>query len=175
MLGMLFLEPMPQNIFLTELPILNLTLRAVVIYCAVLLLLRISGKRQMGQMNATEFVAILLISNAVQNSMNGGDNSLAGGIVLASALIASSYLTSFLTFRSRFFRRVFEGTPTLLIHKGKVIRKNLIKERLSDKELKTLLRKHGIHDAHEISTAILEADGTLSITKNNEIPLQFTD
>src|ERR1700722_10492806 len=99
-----------QNLFDFNLAPLNLIIRAVVVYLAVLLLLRISGKRQMGQMGATEFVAILLISNAVQNSMNGGDNSLAGGLLLATVLIVLSATISFLTFRSPFFTALFEGT-----------------------------------------------------------------
>ncbi len=118
----------------------------------------------MAQMNPTEFVAILLISNAVQNSMNGGDNSLTGGLFLAAVLILTSALITFLTFRSKVASSIFEGTPTLLIHKGAVIEKNLKKEYLSQSELKTLLRKQGFHKIAEIETAILEADGTLSIT-----------
>lgn len=149
----------------TEIPILGLVIRAAVIYLAVLILLRISGKRQMGQMSATEFVAILLISNAVQNSMNGGDNSVMGGLVLAAVLIALSTAISYLTFRSRFFSSVFEGSPTILIRHGKIIPGNLYKERLSEAELHILLRKQGIHDLKIISSGILEADGTLSIEK----------
>ncbi|MBP9673656.1 MAG: DUF421 domain-containing protein [Bacteriovoracaceae bacterium] len=154
-----------MNIFHPDLSLLNLAFRAIVVYFSILLLLRISGKRQLGQMGATEFVALLLISNAVQNAMNGGDNSLTGGVVLAVVLIACSVLISFLTYRSSFFSMLFEGTPTLLVHHGKIIKKNLFKERLRESELMALLRKQGVHNLHEISTAILEADGTLSITK----------
>ena len=146
----------------------SLALRAVVVYVVVLLLLRISGKRQMGQMGATEFVAILLISNAVQNSMNGGDNSLIGGIWLAFILILMSTLISYLTFRYEFFSQVFEGTPTLLINKGKVLKKNMHRERLSMSELRMLLRKQDVHQIEEVSTAVLEADGTLSIAKTGD-------
>jgi uncharacterized membrane protein YcaP (DUF421 family) len=82
---------------------LNLAIRAAVVYFSILILLRISGKRQLGQMGATEFVTILLISNAVQNSMNGGDNSLSGGLLLALVLIILSSLISYITYRSRVF------------------------------------------------------------------------
>jgi uncharacterized membrane protein YcaP (DUF421 family) len=142
----------------------NLTVRAVVVYLSVLLLLRISGKRQMGQMGATEFVAILLISNAVQNSMNGGDNSLTGGLILALVLIVLSTAISYFSYRSKIFTAIFEGTPTILINKGYVISQNLKKERLNDYELHALLRKQGVYDIKGVKTAILEADGTLSIT-----------
>jgi uncharacterized membrane protein YcaP (DUF421 family) len=157
---------MLTNLFTFNIPVLNLIVRALVVYVSVLILLRISGKRQMGQMGPTEFVAILLISNAVQNSMNGGDNSLVGGLVLAAVLILLSWLISYLTFKSSFFSSVFEGTPTLLVHNGKIIAKHLHHERLSESDLRRLLRHQGIHSIDEIDTAILEADGTLSITRS---------
>lgn len=156
-----------ENLFHVELPFLNLAIRAVAVYLVVLLLLRISGKRQMGQMNATEFVAILLISNAVQNSMNGGDNSLVGGLFLAMILIGMSTLISYLTFRSKIASTIFEGSPVLLIHKGKLLTENVKKELLSTGEIKTLLRKQGFHKISDIQVAVLEADGTLSITGNH--------
>jgi uncharacterized membrane protein YcaP (DUF421 family) len=155
-----------SDLFHLSLGPFDLVLRAFVVYIVVVVLLRISGKRQMGQMGATEFVAILLISNAVQNSMNGGDNSLTGGIILAAVLIASSWLISFLTYKSLIFSNIFEGTPSLLVHKGKIIHKHLAKELMRESELRTLLRKQGVHDLHDIETAILEADGTLSVSRN---------
>lgn len=158
-----------NDLFSLSLSPLDLILRGFIVYIVIVVLLRVSGKRQMGQMGATEFVAILLISNAVQNSMNGGDTSLIGGIILAVVLICSSTLISFLTYRSRVCTSIFEGTPTLLIHKGQVIPKNLARELMRESELKTLIRKQGIHDMHEIETAILEADGTLSITRANAL------
>lgn len=149
----------------TDLAWTELVIRGLVVYLFVLLLLRITGKRQLGQMGTTEFVAILLISNAVQNAMNGGDNSLGGGLILAATLIALSSLISYLTFKSRLFGMVFEGTPTLLIHHCKILKKNLDRERLNETDLRILLRKQGVHDFKDIKTAILEADGSLSITK----------
>jgi uncharacterized membrane protein YcaP (DUF421 family) len=159
-----------QNLTHLDLPAFNLVARAAVVYFSILILLRVSGKRQLGQMGAAEFAVILLISNAVQNSMNGGDNSLLGGIILATVLVAISTGISFLTYRSRLMSALFEGTPTLLVHKVKIIRQHLIKERLTEKELKVLLRKQGFHHFNEIDTAILEADGTLSISKTDEPP-----
>ena len=152
-----------DHFLIPDLPILNLIVRAAVVYLSVVILLRISGKRQMGQLGATEFVAILLISNAVQNSMNGGDNSLGGGLILAAVLIALSSLISYLTYRSRAFSRIFEGTPRLVIHHGKILHENLKKELLSETELKIMLRKQGVHNTVNIENAVLESDGTLSV------------
>jgi uncharacterized membrane protein YcaP (DUF421 family) len=153
---------------------LNLAFRAFAVYLVVLVLLRIGGKRQIGQMGATEFVAVLLISNAVQNSMNGGDNSLIGGLWLAGILIAMSTGISWLTYKSRFFSHLFEGTPTLLVHHGKVITKNLKREMLTQRQLREMLRHQGFVSLSEINDVILEADGTLTIVRSDMANQQIT-
>lgn len=144
----------------------NLAIRACAVYLVVLLLLRIGGKRQIGQMGATEFVAVLLISNAVQNSMNGGDNSLIGGLWLAGILIALSTSISWLTYKSRFFSHLFEGTPTLLVHNSKPIPRNLKAEMMTQRQLREMLRHQGFRSLTEIKDVILEADGTLTVVRS---------
>jgi len=146
---------------------LELAIRAITVYLSVLVLLRIGGKRQIGQMGATEFVAILLISNAVQNSMNGGDNSLIGGVWLAGILIGLSVSISWLTYKSRFFAHLFEGNPTLLVHRGKPILKNLRAELLTARQLREMLRHQGFRSLNEINDVILEADGTLTVLRSD--------
>lgn len=149
-------------------PSVNLIIRAAVVFLSVLLLLRLGGKRQLGQMAPTEFVAVLLISNAVQNAMNAGDNSLFGGLILAATLIFLSWLISVLMFRYHKMRAIFEGAPVVVIHKGEPVMKNLIHERITLSELRTLLRHQGVHHFSEIQTAILESNGTLSLTRMSE-------
>ena len=153
-----------------SIPGAELIIRAIGVYLFILLLLRVSGKKQLTQMSPTDFVAILLISNAVQNSMNGGDNSLAGGLILASVLVFMSWLISVLTYRNRVWRRIFEGVPTLLIHKGHFVQRNLDRERITVQELKSLLRRQGIHDFEKVRQAILESDGTLDVTREKNGP-----
>jgi len=138
-------------------------IRGAAVYLFVLLMLRLGGKRQIAQMSPTEFVAVLLISNAVQNSMNGGDNSLLGGFTLAVVIIACSVLISYLTYRSRRFRNLFEGVPTILVHNGKVVEKNMKAERVTHNELMTLLRRQSVHRLEEIQEAILEPDGMITV------------
>jgi uncharacterized membrane protein YcaP (DUF421 family) len=147
---------------------IELIIRAAGVYAFILLLLRLSGKRQLGQMSTTEFVALLLISNAVQNAMNAGDNSLTGGFILATVLVFLSWLGSILTFKSKWMTKILEGTPTLLIHQGKIIPKNLARELLTPADLKIILRKQGVHSFSDVATAVLESDGSLSIFKTNE-------
>ncbi len=156
-----------MSLFHFEVAPWNLAFRGFAVYFVVLVLLRIGGKRQIGQMGATEFVAVLLISNAVQNSMNGGDNSLIGGLWLAAILIAMSTGISWLTYKSRFFSHLFEGTPTLLVHHGKVITKHLKQEMLTQRALREMLRHQGFRSLSEIKDVILEADGTLTIVRSD--------
>jgi uncharacterized membrane protein YcaP (DUF421 family) len=158
-----------HELFHTDIPWWSLVIRACLVYVAVLLLLRIAGKRQVGQMGMTEFVALLLISNAVQNAMNGGDNSLVGGMILAGVLIALATLFAYATYRSPRLEQVVQGRPTLLIHHGKILTRNLARELLSERELRHLLRKQGIQDLDEIAEAVLESDGFISIVRKSEI------
>jgi len=153
-----------NSLFHPSIGFIELVLRAVLVYGFILFLIRISGKRQLGQLSAIEFVTILLISNAVQNAMNGGDNSLAGGMVLAGVLVILSVLIATLSFRFKPFRRWVEGVPTILIRRGEPIKANLDRELLTHDELASLLRRQGIHHFRDVEIAILESDGSLSVT-----------
>jgi len=152
-----------EELWPTGISFLNLFFRAVFAYLYILLLLRISGKRELGQLEASEFVTILLISEAAQNSMTGGDESFLGGMWVVLILVAMSSLISFLVYRSEFFKIVFEGVPRLVVHRGQLVRKNMRKERMSESELRALLRKQGVRSLSEVHSAILEADGSLSV------------
>jgi uncharacterized membrane protein YcaP (DUF421 family) len=155
-------------LWIPGIPWWQLVIRAGVVFVAVLLLLRLSGKRQVGQMGIAQFVALLLISNAVQNSMNGGDNSLIGGLILAVVLILLSYAIEVFTYRSKRLENLIQGRPTLLIHQGKVLYKHLKRELLSPHELRAILRRQGIQDLSEIEEAVLESDGFVSVVKKSE-------
>src|SRR3954464_1855475 len=97
-----------RNLLIPTVPIWSLALRAAIVYVVVLALLRLSGKRQVANLGTSELVALLLISNAVQNSINGGDNSLTGGLVLAVVLMLLSFLCAVLTYFSRDWERFIQ-------------------------------------------------------------------
>ena len=145
-----------RSLYLPDIPTWSLVLRAVVVYGAVLLLLRVAGKRQVAQLGISDFVALLLISNAVQTSMNGGDNSLVGGILLAGVLILLSYFFQYATFRSRKLEHLIQGRPTLLIHHGKILTEHLNRELMTVRELKSILRKQGIQALCAVGNPIQE-------------------
>jgi len=157
-----------HDLLVPSVPLWCLVARAVVVYIVVLMLLRLTGKRQVANLGLSELVALLLISNAVQNSMNGGDNSLSGGLVLAGVIMVLSFGLALLTYFSRDWERFIQGRPTLLIHHGTLLRQNLRRELLSIRELRALVRKQGVQDLHDVEEAVLESDGYVSIIKKSE-------
>ncbi|HEX4047997.1 MAG TPA: YetF domain-containing protein [Elusimicrobiota bacterium] len=160
---------MTDALWTPAVPFAHLLLRAAVVYAFVLLLLRLGGKRQIGQMGAAEFVALLLISNAVQNSMNGGDTSVTGGFALAGTIMALSVLVGWLSFRSKRLADFIQGRPCLLVYKGEIVARNLEKSRVAVRELHVMLRHQGIEDLKAIHEAVLEANGTLSVVKSSDL------
>src|SRR3954469_17964283 len=98
----------------------ELILRSVLVYVFLVIILRITGKRQVGQLAPFDLVLLLVLSNAVQNSMNGGDNSVTGGIILATTLVALNWLVGFVTFRSKTLEALIEGRPIILVHDGRI-------------------------------------------------------
>jgi len=143
--------------------ILDIVLRSTVVFIVVLVGLRLLGKRHVAQLSIVDLVLILLISNAVQNAMVGPDVSLLGGIVAAATLLALSYAITVVLYRSRRAEKFFEGTPTLLVHNGKIILRHLEQEKITEEELLRVIREHGIESIAEVKTAIMEADGTVSV------------
>src|SRR6516164_8561507 len=102
------------------LPWWEFILRGFIIYAFLLVMLRLTGKRQIGQLAPFDLVLLLVLSNAVQNAMNGGDDSITGGIISATTLIAINGLIGRLTYRNKFLQGIVEGKPEVLIHNGKL-------------------------------------------------------
>ena len=141
----------------------SIVARTLIIYLALLLGLRLAGKREIGQMTPFDLVVILLIANAVQNAMVGPDNSLTGGMIAAGVLIAANYAVASARERLPWLHRAVEGSPTLLISDGKFIKDNLRRERIDEEEVLMAIREHGISGPDEVRMAVLEVDGSISI------------
>src|SRR5437899_8673793 len=142
--------------------------RTGVIYGVVLLGVRLSGKREVGQMTPFDLTLLLLISNAVQNAMTGPDTSLLGGVIAASTLLVLNYVVAELSGINRRFRKFVQGQPSLLIHDGEIIPAHMVKEHVSMDELQRAMREHGISTYHDIALAVLEVDGSISFLKSDE-------
>ncbi len=144
-------------------PVWELVIRSVVVYAFLLVLLRLTGKRQVGQLAPFDLVLLLVLSNAVQNSMNGGDNSLIGGLVSAVTLVLLNALLGILTYRSKRFEDLVEGQPLVLIHNGKLYAKVMQEAKLTHHELDSALRRAGCTCVEDVHTAVLENNGSISV------------
>jgi uncharacterized membrane protein YcaP (DUF421 family) len=149
--------------------LLQIVLRTGVIYLLVLIGVRLSGKREVGQMTPFDLTLLLLLSNSVQNAMTGPDTSLLGGAVAAGTLLILNYIVADVAGANRRLRKVIEGEPSLLIHDGQVIQSHMAREHVSMDELNRALREHGISSCNQVALAVLEVDGSISCLKYDEI------
>jgi uncharacterized membrane protein YcaP (DUF421 family) len=149
--------------------LINIALRTTVIYAVVLLGMRISGKREVGQMTPFDLTLLLLLSNAVQNAMTGTDTSVLGGVVAAATLLLLNYVIAELSGGNRRFRKLVQGQPSLLVHDGTIIAAHMAREHVSMDELQQSLREHGIAGLTEVALAVLEVDGSISVLKYDDI------
>src|SRR5208282_1856272 len=149
--------------------LLEIALRTGVIYLLVLVGIRISGKREVGQMTPFDLTLLLLLSNSVQNAMTGPDTSLAGGAIAATTLLIMNYLVAELSGGNRRFRKYIQGQPSLLVHDGEVIEAHMAKEHVSMDELQRALREHGVGTYKQAALAVLECDGSISVLKYDDI------
>ena len=145
----------------------ELVLRSVLVYLFLIVLLRITGKRQVGQLAPFDLVLLLVLSNAVQNSMNGGDNSLTGGLVSATTLVVLNYLVGYATFRSKRIEELIEGRPQVLIRDGKLQEDVMARSQLTHHELAAALRQAGCAEVGHCKSAMLENNGSISVIARN--------
>ncbi|MEX0808975.1 MAG: YetF domain-containing protein [Dongiaceae bacterium] len=139
--------------------------RAAIIYLAVLLLLRLTGKRQIGDLTPFDILLLLLISEGVSNALNGGDTSLVGGGMTVTTLLALNWTIGGLATRWRRFDRALEGRPQLLIRDGKVDYALLRQESISNNELLAALRSAACFTPHQAEYAVLESSGQISVRR----------
>jgi uncharacterized membrane protein YcaP (DUF421 family) len=154
---------MSTSLFHISVPWWELVIRSVVIYVFLIILLRVTGKRQVGQLAPFDLVLLLVLSNAVQNSMNAGDNSLVGGMIAATTLIAINYVVAMLTYRSKRMEALVEGRPQVLIHNGKLFESVLTDARMTHHELNAALRQAGCISVEEVHCAMMENNGSISV------------
>jgi uncharacterized membrane protein YcaP (DUF421 family) len=150
-------------VLIPSVPLWEIVLRTALVYLAVLGLLRVAGKREIGQMSLADFVVILVIANAVQNALNGADPSLTGGLASAVTLVGMSYLLDRFGRRVPFLGRLLSGEPALLLQDGRLIEENLRREHLEPEDVQMAAREHGVADLADVAAAVLESDGSISI------------
>jgi uncharacterized membrane protein YcaP (DUF421 family) len=137
--------------------------RTALVYVAVLVGLRLAGKRELGQMTVFDLVVVLLIANAVQNAMTGPDFSVQGGLIAAGILLVLNRGVSLLLVHNELWGRLLEGMPSVLVQDGSFLEPRLRKEGIERAQIEMAMREHGIDDVAQVKLAVLETDGSISI------------
>ncbi len=144
-------------------PYFDIIFRSASVYLFMLIALRIFGKKELSQLNTSDVILILLISNSVQNAMVGNDTSLLGGLSAAVVLFVINYSLKKLMFKSKRFSDFMQEKPAILIHSGNLDFEILSKLNISSEELQEAMREHGVEHFSDVKLAMLEIDGNISI------------
>ena len=136
--------------------------RSVAVYMALLIALRLFGKREIGQFTVYDLVFILLVANALQPAITGPDTSVVGGLVLIVALVATNYAVGRLD-RVPALHRFISPPPAVIVRDGQLMRRVMRREGVEPTEVEMAAREHGIEDVKDVKLAVLEEDGTISI------------
>ena len=158
--------------FQLSVPWWDFIVRGVVVYGFLLVFLRLTGRRQIGQYDPFDLILLLLLSNAVQNAMNAGDNSLVGGLISALTLIGCHVLISRLAWSSPRLARWLDGKPRVLIRGGQLDKDTLCAERLTPDDVQAALRAAGCLHTHEVERATIETNGQITVVLRNRSSTQ---
>jgi uncharacterized membrane protein YcaP (DUF421 family) len=159
-----------KDMFVMGLPLLEKILRPVVVYAFLVISLRLSGKRELVQLNPFDLVVLLTLSNTVQNAIIGEDNSVLGGLIGATSLLATNYLVVRFLYDHRKLDQLVEGRADVLIENGKVYTARLKKELITMPQLEAAARKQGFDSLAEVQKCILEPGGTLTFVGKKPDP-----
>lgn len=151
-----------RDMFVMGLPLLEKILRPIIVYAFLVISLRLSGKRELVQLNPFDLVVLLTLSNTVQNAIIGEDNSVLGGLVGATSLLVTNYLVVRFLYDHRKLDQLVEGRADALIENGKVRKQRLKKELITMAQLEAAARKQGFQSLSEVEQCVLEPGGTLT-------------
>ena len=149
--------------FQPSVPIPELILRVVLVYAGVFILLRIVGKRHVGELAPFDLVVLLLLSECVQNALIGDDKSVTGGLIAAATLFGINQVVGRISWRNKRAERLLEGTPRVLVRHGRVLKQVLAEEQITHSELLEALRREGCSSLSKVRYAILEPSGDITI------------
>ncbi|HEX3039463.1 MAG TPA: YetF domain-containing protein [Caproiciproducens sp.] len=141
----------------------SIIISTITVYVFIVAAIRLFGKTELSQLSVVDLVFILLISNSVQNAMVGPNSTLAGGLVAAAALFIVNFVFKQLLYRFPKLGRLVQGETLMLIYKGRLIRKNVEKAKLTMDEIMEAVREHGVSTVEEVDLAVLEMDGNISV------------
>jgi len=148
--------------------ILEIVARVSLIYIACMVLLRVSGRREMSQLGPMDLLAMLLLSETVSPALTGGDESVTGNLIAATTLVVLATLTSWLAMRSETIDRLVEGKSVLLVVNGRVRPSIMRKYRITDEDLRQSLHDNGVLNVHDVARAYVEPDGHITIIRRQD-------
>ena len=151
-----------KDMFVMGLPLAEKILRPIIVYAFLVVGLRLSGKRELVQLNPFDLVVLLTLSNTVQNAIIGEDNSVLGGIIGATSLLVTNYLVVRFLYDHRKLDQLVEGRADVLVESGKVRTQHLKKELITMAQLEAAARKQGFDSLAEVEQCVLEPGGTLT-------------
>jgi uncharacterized membrane protein YcaP (DUF421 family) len=141
---------------------MDIALRAVFLYAFVVFLVRIMGRRELSSLSAVDLVLLVVLGDAIQQGLTQDDYSVTGAVIAISTIAAVQVFSSYLSFRSRRIRRVLEGEPIVIVQDGKLIDRNMHRERLTLDEVAEQMRRQQIGSVDDVAWGILESDGNMS-------------
>src|SRR5690349_4652151 len=151
-----------KDMFVLALPLLEKILRPIVVYAFLVVSLRLSGKRELVQLNPFDLVVLLTLSNTVQNAIIGDDNTITGGIIGATSLLVVNYLVVRFLYNHRSLDQLIEGKADVLVEDGKVRTQHLKRELITMAQLEAAARKQGFESLSEVQQCVLEPGGTIT-------------
>ena len=147
---------------------MDIAIRAVVLYAFLVFLMRVIGRRELSSLSGLDLVLLIVLGDAIQQGLTQDDYSVTGALIAISTIAAVQSLTSYLSFRSGRFRKVVEGNPIVVVQDGKLIDRNLKRERMSPDELSEAMRQQQIATFDEVAWGIVEANGKISFIKKSD-------
>lgn len=150
------------RVFWFDTPILEIVVRGTVMYLSLFILLRIVLKRQAGSVGLPDILVIVLLADASQNGMAGEYQSVMDGILLVATIIFWSFALDWLDYRFPAFQRLLRPAPLPVIRDGRMLRRNMRKELVTEDELKSQLRLQGFAGVEDIKEGYMESDGEMS-------------
>ena len=151
-----------KDMFVLAVPVLEKILRPIIVYVFLIVGIRLSGKRELAQLNPFDLIVLLTLSNTVQNAIIGEDNSVTGGLIGAASLLAVNYLVVRFLYDRRKLDQIVEGSADVLIEDGNVHEDKLKRELITTEELAAAARKQGFDTLSEVKKCVLEPGGTLT-------------
>lgn len=157
-------------IFTPTIPLLETFVRGSAMFFALFVLLRMVLKRQAGTLGMTDMLVVVLIADAAQNGMAADYHSVPDGIVLVATLVFWNYVLEWLGYHYPWMERIIHPPALPLVQGGRLMRKNMRHELISETDLMTQLRQQGIEDIAQVKRACLEGDGKISVVEYKRVP-----